>query len=128
MKLKTPSREKILVLVLVLLALGVRLGGISFGLPYVYHVDEARFADISLKYLRGDPNPHFFHVPSLYTYLVAATWESAYLAGKVFGQFKTRDDLLGRFAGDPSLLYLLGRLLTVLMSVLAVFFLYVLGK
>jgi len=125
---KTPVREKILIILLVLLALGVRLGGISFGLPYVYHVDEARFADISLKYLRGDPNPHFFHVPSLFTYLVAATWEGAYFVGKVFGKFQTRDDLLGRIEGDPSLLYLLGRLLTVLMSVLTVYFLFVLGK
>ncbi|MBN2207426.1 MAG: glycosyltransferase family 39 protein [Candidatus Aminicenantes bacterium] len=125
---KTPARETLLVLLLVLLALGVRLGGIAFGLPYVYHVDEARFADISIKYLRGDPNPHFFHVPSLYTYLVAATWEGAYRVGKVFGRFQTRNDFLGRFSDDPSLFYILGRLLTVLMSVLTVYALYVLGK
>jgi hypothetical protein len=128
MKAKTPAAEKILVLLLILLALGVRLGGISFGLPYVYHVDEARFADISLKYLRGDPNPHFFHVPSLYSYLVAATWEGAYAVGKILGRFRTREDLLGRIDGDPSLLYLLGRLLTVLMSVLTVYVMFVLGK
>jgi 4-amino-4-deoxy-L-arabinose transferase-like glycosyltransferase len=128
MNAKTPPAEKILVLVLLLLALGVRLGGIGFGLPYVYHVDEARFVDISLKYLRGDPNPHFFHVPSLYTYLVAATWEGAYAVGRVFGAFHAREDLLGRINGDPSLLYLLGRLLTVLMSVLTIFVMFVLGK
>ena len=124
---KSP-REKAVIAALLLLAVAVRLAGLSFGLPDVYHVDEARFAQISRDYLRGDPNPHFFHVPSLYTYLVAATWEGAYFIGKIFGKFHAREDLLGRFDTDPSLLYLLGRLLTALMSVLTVFFIFVLGK
>jgi len=122
------SREKAVIVALLVLAVAVRLAGLSFGLPEVYHVDEKRFAEISRDYLRGDSNPHFFHVPSLYTYLVAATWEGAYFIGKIFGKFHTREDLLGRFDTDPSLLYLLGRLLTALMSVLTVFFIFVLGK
>ncbi len=128
MDTQTRSRDKALVAALILLAVVVRLAGLSFGLPNVYHVDEARFAQLSAGVLRGDLNPHFFYIPSLYIYLVAAAWEGVYLTGKVSGQFNTREDLLGRFAKDPSLLYMAGRLLTALMSVLTVFFMYVLGK
>jgi len=123
-----PAREKALIAALLLLTVVVRLAGLSFGLPNVYHVDEERFAQLSEGILRGNLNPHWFFIPTLYIYLVAAAWEGVYLTGKVFGQFQTREDLLGRFGTDPSLLYMVGRLLTALMSVLTVFFMYILGR
>jgi 4-amino-4-deoxy-L-arabinose transferase-like glycosyltransferase len=117
---------KILILIL-LLALAVRLVGISFGLPYIYHVDEARFANISLDYFSGDLNPHFFHVPTLYTYMVAGIWAVYFHTGKIFGVFDTTADFLGSFSENPTLFVILGRLLTVLLSVGTVFLVYWIG-
>jgi hypothetical protein len=125
---KASPRNKAIVAALILLAVVVRLAGLSWGLPYVYHVDEARFAQLSAGIVKGDLNPHFFFIPNLYMYMVAGAWEGAFLAGKVLGTFHTRADFLGRLDTDPTLLYLLGRLVTVLTALLTVFFLYVLGK
>lgn len=120
------SELKILILIL-LLTLVVRLIGIPFGLPYIYHVDEARFADISLKYFSGDLNPHFFHVPTLYTYMVAGLWAVYYHSGKILGTFDTTADFSRSFSEDPTLFVILGRLLTVLLSVGTVCLVYWIG-
>jgi hypothetical protein len=125
---KTKSREKILVAALILLAVVVRLAGLSFGLPYVYQVDEARFVQLSSGVFKGDLNPHWFYLPNLYIYLVAGAWEGVYLTGKAIGKFRTPEDFLGRLDTDPTLLYMIGRLVTALISILTIFFMYVLGK
>jgi 4-amino-4-deoxy-L-arabinose transferase-like glycosyltransferase len=117
---------KILILIL-LLALVIRLVGISFGLPYIYHVDEARFANISLDYFSGDLNPHFFHVPTLYTYMVAGIWAVYFHCGQIFGEFDTTADFLMSFSEDPTLFVILARLLTVLLSIGTVFLVYWIG-
>lgn len=120
------SELKILILIL-LLALAIRLCGIAFGLPYIYHVDEARFANISLDYFSGDLNPHFFHVPTLYTYMVAGIWAVYFHCGKILESFNTTADFLRSFSEDPTLFVILGRSLTVLLSVGTVFLVYWIG-
>jgi len=63
-----------LVLIL-LLAVGLRLYGVNFGLPYVYHPDEWNHIDIVGDMLRqGVLNPHWFKKPSLYFYLLALAY------------------------------------------------------
>jgi len=117
--------------IILILALGVRLWGINFSLPFIYHVDEERFAQISLNYLRGDLNPHFFHVPSLYTYAVAGLWKLYYLIGHALGsagQFASFPEFLNHFSRNPTGYILLGRLLTVLLSVGTILAVYHLGK
>ena len=59
------------------LALGVRLVGLTWGLPsalhfYSYHPDERQIAVAvaNLDFFGGDFNPDFFSYPSLYIYLV----------------------------------------------------------
>lgn len=121
------SEPKILILIL-LLTLAIRLAGLSFGLPYIYHVDEARFADISLGYFSGDFNPHFFHVPTLYTYMVAGIWAIYFHTGKLLGTFQTTADFTDAFFKDPTLFVMLGRLLTVVLSVGTVLLVYWIGK
>ncbi len=63
---------------LFLLALAVRLVGLSWGLPnatrwYSYHPDEStrQIVGAVVSLLQGDFNPHFFNYPSLSIY---ATW------------------------------------------------------
>jgi len=74
-------------LILVILAGGLlRFFPIWFGLPYLRaRPDEETTISHAIAVLNGDPNPHFFHWPSLTFYLVAgflqlATWTRAIVA------------------------------------------------
>jgi len=68
-----------------LLALGVlagtlRLWGIGFDLPILYHRDEAKYVSIPLKILKtGDYNPHFFNYPSLFFYILSLAYIAYFL-------------------------------------------------
>jgi len=123
---KGPSSKRALVVIL-LLGLLIRLVGVRFGLPYLYHVDEARFAKISLNYFTGDLNPHFFHVPTLHTYAVAGIWAVYYHVGKFSGKFTDVNDFMGSFQEDPSVFIILGRLLTVILSVGTIILVFIIG-
>jgi 4-amino-4-deoxy-L-arabinose transferase-like glycosyltransferase len=128
MLLKDSSLEKSILIFIIVLALAVRICGISFGLPYLYHVDEERFAGISLQFLKGDLNPHFFYVPSLFTYLVAGIWKIAFLVGKIFGKFQTTAQFIDSFYRDPTTFMILGRMISILLSVGTILLIYLLGK
>ncbi len=118
-----PSARLALGLVL-LLALGLRLWGLSFGLPYVIQPDEPSVEDRALAmWLGGDLNPHYFVYPSLY-YDLQALW--ALVTGHVAGLFYP--DALRHPLAHKSLYYLSGRLLTALLGTLTVFGAYLAGR
>lgn len=118
-----PSARLALGLVL-LLALGLRLWGLSFGLPYVIQPDEPSVEDRALRmWLAGDPNPHYFVYPSLY-YDMQAIW--AFATGHIAGLFQP--DALRHPILHKPLYYLSGRLLTALLGTLTVFITYLAGR
>jgi len=121
------SPSKILIFLL-LLGLITRLIGLNFGLPFLYHVDEARFAQISLKYFSGDLNPHFFHVPSFYTYLQAGVWGIFYLLGKLLGFFSSLEHFISSFQANPTLFILIGRLINLIFSLGTIALVFTLGR
>ncbi len=56
-------------------ALGLRVWGIGFDLPNLYHRDEAKYVSIPLRILKtGDYNPHFFNYPTFFFYLLALVY------------------------------------------------------
>jgi hypothetical protein len=113
---------------LVVLGLLTRLLGIGWGLPHFYHVDEKGFGKFTIHYFSGDLNPHFFQVPSCYTYMTAAVWGGYYLGGKVTGRFATRADFIKAYNQDPTVFFLLGRLLTVLLAVGTIVIVFLIGR
>jgi len=117
-----------LLIFVIFLAVVTRVCGISFGLPHLYHVDEARFAKISINYFTGDLNPHFFHVPSLHTYLVAGAWAGYYLIGKATGQFESIDHFRTAFNQDATIFMIIGRILTVILSIGTILIVYCIGS
>jgi 4-amino-4-deoxy-L-arabinose transferase-like glycosyltransferase len=61
-------------LAVVAVATALRLIGLDFGLPYLWHPDEPAIMSRSLRILKtGDLNPGWFHYPSLIIYLHTAT-------------------------------------------------------
>lgn len=106
----------------------VRIWGISFNLPYIYHIDEARFSKITINYFSGDLNPHFFHVPSMHSYVIAGIWGSYFLIGKICGEFNSLTDFTNSFNKDSTLFFILGRLFSAILGVATVLVVYYLGK
>ena len=113
---------------IIIVAIVIRIWGISFDLPHIYHVDEARFAKISINYFAGDLNPHFFHVPTLHTYAVAGIWGTYYLIGKVFGKFHSLNQFMNSYYEDSTVFLVLGRMFTVLLCIGTILLAYFIGK
>ena len=88
----------------------LRLGGIQFGLPYLYHADEPIVVNHALAYGAGDLNPHFFKVPPLISYLLFLIYGLAYVVGRGAGFFKHVSDFENLFFRDPTFFYLTARI------------------
>jgi hypothetical protein len=77
------NQTKILVTIL-LIAILLRLWGIDFGLPYMYHPDEPNPIEIAQRMIKtGDLNPHWFLKPSVLIYLNALLYLPYYAFGKL---------------------------------------------
>jgi hypothetical protein len=77
-----------------LLTAVLRYWGVSFGLPYVYHPDEPVAVRLGLGVLHtGDYNPHFFHYPTAYYYLVSGGLVIYFLLGASQGIFGSVTDV-----------------------------------
>ena len=110
---------------IVLLGFVLRLTGISFGLPHLYHADEPIVVNHALAYGAGDLNPHFFKIPPLVSYLLFLCYGVWFWVGRGIGIFKSVQDFELLFLRDPSFFYLLARfVLGVLPGTLAIGLLY----
>ncbi len=100
-----------IILGLILLAgLFLRLWGINFGLPYLFHQDEPIVVNHAIAYGTGDLNPHFFIIPPLTSYIVFAFYILYYLVLSLFGQIKGTEAFALSFLKDPGMFYLIGRI------------------
>lgn len=109
-------------LMIILGAFYLRVRGIWFGYPIPVHADEPVIVERALKMVfTGDLNPDFFRYPSLNLYIQAGLYQlvqvlSQLLAGKSPAEI------------PPIWYYLTGRVYTVLLSSLTVFFTYLIGR
>ncbi len=115
-----PSRRALLVAI-VIVALGLRLAGVQFGLPMAEaRPDEQTIAYQAMKFGRGDLNPHSFNYPSLFKYIVFGLFGGDYAIGRLLGRFAGQDDFLRDFFAADSEFRLLMRLWSVAMGTLGV--------
>src|SRR3990167_579766 len=91
------------------LAFFLRIWGLSFGLPELYHADEPIVVNHALAYGTGDLNPHFFKIPPLVSYLLFGVYGFYFLFLKVFGWVGSVSDFQLLFLGDPGSFYWLAR-------------------
>ena len=115
--------EPALLVVILGLAFGLRLWGITASLPQSYVADEYDFVHAGLRMIKGgDLNPHWWFHPSLQRYMAVATYAVVFILGVPRGRWVhvsdiTVEDMLywGRFVGVMSgtltvlVAYLLGR-------------------
>jgi hypothetical protein len=104
----------------------LRLHHLDHGLPYVYHSDEAlHFTSRAMDMFGGDLNPHYFENPSGFTYLVYVVLRVVHGGAPPF------DDVSGLLAGyraDPSIAYETGRVIAVVLCMLAVVAVFAVGR
>ena len=126
----------VLLALVILIALLLRIWGISADLPYIYHPDEPVALGISLGMFKtGDMNPHFLYWPSLLFYVNFLAYIPYYFLGKLGGVFQTPDSILApvevvmgaTYAPMPTIV-LLGRLLSVSFGLGSVLLAYLIGK
>jgi hypothetical protein len=96
-----------------LVAIGLRLWGINFGLPALYRPDEDVTVGRAMGILHGVVNPHFADWPHLYFYLAAAWLAPLRLIGLV---------------SDPASGYLGVRILDALLGSLTVLLVFEFGR
>lgn len=134
--MKRVSIESISVGIILLTALLMRIWGVNYDLPYIYHPDEPRYITISQNIFKtGDLNPHFFNYPSLFFYINALVYIPYYLFGKLMGIFHTPNDILppislamGVAKAQMPTTVLLGRIVTIIFGVGIAGLAYFVGK
>jgi hypothetical protein len=111
-----------------LLALGLRVWHLDYGLPGVFNMDERPILDRALTFAKGDPNPHNFLYPTLYLYAIFA-WEALYfVVGRGLGWFSSLAAFQNAFFVDASGHVLAARLLTALLGAATVPAAYLFGR
>lgn len=122
------NRELLLILLIVLLALALRAWGVGQGLPASYYPDERHFINRAMSFGTGDLNPHWFHKPALYMYVLFIEYGLFYLIGRAAGAFAGLQDLARLYINDLTAFLLLGRITTVLLGTATVWLVYRLGR
>lgn len=105
-------------------ALSLRLWGVSYGLPFVFHPDENRqLLDALGMAERLSVLPEDLAYPALHKYILLLSSASYYAAGRLFGAFAGPDDFALKFLEGANPLFLVSRLVSVgagLLTVVAV--------
>jgi len=134
--MKQANITPILLGIILLAALALRIWGIGYDLPYIYHPDEPNYITISQNIFKtGDLNPHFFSYPSLFFYVNAFAYLPYYLLGKIAGVFQATSDILAPVSLAmavthtqlPSTVWL-GRIVTLCFGISTVGLVYITGK
>lgn len=119
------SRDALLLSGILVLALALRLWGVNFGLPHLYHADEPIVVNHALAYGAGDLNPHFFKIPPLVSYLLFMCYGLYFAIGRGIGIFQSVRDFEFLFYFDPSSFYLIARIVFgVVLGVASVYLLF----
>ena len=103
--------EKNKILAVLAFAFLLRVVGIGFGLPSLYHQDEPIIVNHALSIGAGGWNTHFFVIPPFTIYLLFMAQALFFVIGKLLGVFGSPSDFALMFMKDPSTVYLIGRFL-----------------
>jgi len=115
-------------LALLLVAFFVRVFGIIHDLPFTYFGDEEHFINRSVAFGSGDLNPHWFHKPAWYMYLLFFEYGMYFLIGNLLGWFSSVEEFTLHYFSDMEPFLLIGRMTTVLFSLATIYLTYHIGK
>lgn len=129
-KASSNTRVEMLVLLGILgIAFGLRIWGINFGLPYRYHPDEPQHvAEAARMLVEHRLEPQIFNNPPFYKYLLVLADAGYAGVSLLLGRYESLSELASSLSWDPSPLYLLGRVVSVIAGTLTVLITYFIGK
>jgi hypothetical protein len=112
------------------LALGLRLWGIHYGLPWLFYFhDEPQIVLRALRLGTGDPNPHFFLWPGhLLLYLALLSYGVLFAVGRIAGWWSGAAGFAASYFRDPSAFYLIARLHSVAFGVWTIALVHAIGR
>lgn len=122
------DRWLVAVIGLAVLALALRLAGISFGLPYHYHWDEPTILNRVIRMGSGDLNPHYFWYPSLLMYVGLVGEGALYVVGHALHIYRSPDAFAAAYFESSTAVYLLGRVLVATAGAAIVVLTYLVGR
>ena len=128
---KVGGRSRIWALVagILIFSAGLRIWGISFGLPYRYHPDEPQHVVAAARMLAEQRlEPPEFNNPPFYKYILMGA-DAAYVgAGFLVGKYESIGEFVQSIEVDPSPLYQLGRFVSAIAGTLTVWVTYLVGS
>ena len=121
-------RDRVLIAIAVVGALGLRVAGLRYGLPAVYNPDEVAITSRALAFAKGDLNPHNFLYPTFYFYVLFAWQGLTAVLAVVTRQVASFGAFEREFFLDPTRVYVAGRLLTALLGTATVYACWTLAR
>ena len=103
------------------LAVVLRLIGVNWGMPYIYHPDERFIIARGVYFFTGDLNPHFFNYPSLLMYIMFIVNIAVYAIGFVLGKFNSVEMFTDMYRSNPGIFYIPNRVIIVIFAVLTLY-------
>jgi len=113
---------------ILLLAFLVRFAGIFHDLPYSYYPDEEHFVNRAVSFGSGDMNPHWFHKPAFFMYLLYFEYGFYFIIGKIMGLFGSVNDFAISFFRSKGPFLLIARFTVTLFGVGTVLVTYFVGR
>jgi hypothetical protein len=112
---------------ILILALALRLWGIGFGFPHVYHFDEPTYVRIALNLGTGIIGRQ--RNPTGFPNILFCEYAAYFAVGRVWGLFASAAEIEQAWQADPSVFsVLLGRLTSGFLGTLSVLVTYWLGR
>ncbi|MDP2939845.1 MAG: glycosyltransferase family 39 protein [Candidatus Omnitrophota bacterium] len=124
-------KNKITLVLVFILFFGflLRLWGIGFGLPYLSHPDETRvILDTLSMGHRFSLIPQRPDYSLLYRYLLLGLYGCYFVVGKLLGIFRDLNDFAFKFMVNPTAIYIISRMVSVIFGTLTGLFSYLLAK
>gem|GEM_PF-968700 len=106
------------------LAAFLRLWGVSWGMPYIFHPDERFMISRGVYFFSGDFNPHLFIYPSLLMYILFLFNGLQFIFARLFGAFPSLEEFTNLYHSDPATFYIPNRVVIVLFALLSIYVVY----
>ncbi len=117
-----------LLILILILGVVVRLWGINFGLPYIQHLDEGGVTYTAFFAAANHLKPDMYFHTTFLPYSLILLYGVYYLFGLIFHLWGSTQQFFTAFLKDPSIFILIGRMITVMISVASIVLIYWIGK
>lgn len=126
MQLNNPRKQ---ILMILFLAFLLRFVGVWYGLPSLYNSDEPFNVSNALAFgARKTLEPVYWVYPGLYFYFLFSVYGLYFVSGKLVGLFENVVDFAAEYFLNPTGLFLIGRMTSVLFGVAAVALVFAIGR